>query len=107
MTGNTARRNHSGQCGQALRGRIIPTGPGFCCGTPLIVMTGPETATVPRPIPGTTPETTAPSRPDGPDVAGGISDSVNHNDKVFLNNIPWLALPWSGWKEGHGKVASP
>jgi hypothetical protein len=33
----------------------------------------------------------------------GVSDGVNHNDKTFLNETPWLALPWRGSDQGHGK----
>ncbi len=32
-----------------------------------------------------------------------ISDGVDHNDKTFLNDFPFLALPWQGFDEGHGK----
>jgi hypothetical protein len=32
-----------------------------------------------------------------------ISDGVDHNDKAFLNDFPFLALPWQGFDEGHGK----
>jgi hypothetical protein len=35
----------------------------------------------------------------------GVSDGVNHNDAVFLNESPWLALPWRGSDQGHGKTA--
>jgi hypothetical protein len=35
----------------------------------------------------------------------GVSDGVNHNDKVFLDRSPWLALPWRGLDEGHGRAA--
>ncbi len=34
----------------------------------------------------------------------GVSDGVNYNDKVFLNESPWLALPWEGASQGHGKT---
>jgi len=37
--------------------------------------------------------------------AAAVSDGVNHNDAVFLNESPWLALPWRGLDQGHGKVA--
>lgn len=40
-------------------------------------------------------------------VAGGalpISDGVQYNDKSYLNEFPWAALPWQGWSEGHGKT---
>ena len=33
----------------------------------------------------------------------GISDGVDHNDAVYLNRSPWLAKPWSGFDQGHGK----
>jgi len=37
-----------------------------------------------------------------------ISDGVDHNDKTFLSDFPFLALPWQGFDEGHGKPpASP
>src|SRR5262249_6782421 len=32
-----------------------------------------------------------------------IKDGVNNNDKVFLTGMPWLALPWEGYAQGHGK----
>lgn len=35
----------------------------------------------------------------------GVSDGVNHNDATFLNESPWLALPWRGSDQGHGKPA--
>ena len=35
-----------------------------------------------------------------------VSDGVDYNDKVFLTDIPWLALPWDGFAEGHGKVTA-
>ncbi len=31
-----------------------------------------------------------------------ISDGVNENDKNFLDDFPFLALPWNGFDEGHG-----
>jgi len=34
-----------------------------------------------------------------------ISDGVNHNDKPFLTTFPYLALPWEGFSQGHGKPA--
>ena len=34
-----------------------------------------------------------------------ISDNVNSNDKNFLTEFPYLALPWQGFNEGHGKPA--
>lgn len=33
----------------------------------------------------------------------GVADGVNNNDKVFLTETPWLALPWRGSDQGHGK----
>lgn len=33
----------------------------------------------------------------------GISDGVDYNDATFLSTIPWLALPWRGYDQGHGK----
>jgi len=41
-------------------------------------------------------------------VSGGaikIGDGVNHNDKNYLTEFPWLALPWQGLNEGHGAPA--
>jgi hypothetical protein len=41
-------------------------------------------------------------------VSGGaieIGDGVNHNDKDYLTEFPWLALPWQGLNEGHGAPA--
>lgn len=35
----------------------------------------------------------------------GVSDGVNSNDATFLNETPWLALPWRGSDQGHGKPA--
>jgi len=35
----------------------------------------------------------------------GVSDGVNHNDANFLTQSPWLALPWRGLDQGHGKAA--
>jgi hypothetical protein len=35
--------------------------------------------------------------------AAGIGDNVNHNDKPFLAEMPFLALPWQGFDQGHGK----
>ncbi|HLK40871.1 MAG TPA: DUF4331 domain-containing protein [Polyangiaceae bacterium] len=35
----------------------------------------------------------------------GISDGVNSNDKPFLTQIPFLASPWEGATQGHGKPA--
>jgi uncharacterized protein DUF4331 len=33
-----------------------------------------------------------------------ISDGVDHNDATFLNQFPFLALPWQGFDQGHGKT---
>jgi hypothetical protein len=41
-------------------------------------------------------------------VTGGalpIGDGVNSNDKNYLNEFPWLALPHQGLKGGHGAPA--
>ncbi len=35
----------------------------------------------------------------------GVSDGVNSNDATYLNETPWLALPWRGSDQGHGKPA--
>jgi hypothetical protein len=32
-----------------------------------------------------------------------VKDNVDYNDKPFLSDIPWLALPWQGADQGHGK----
>lgn len=34
-----------------------------------------------------------------------VSDNVNHNDKDFLTEMPFLPLPWQGFVEGHGQPA--
>jgi hypothetical protein len=34
-----------------------------------------------------------------------VSDNVNRNDKPFLDEMPFLPLPWQGFGEGHGKAA--
>ncbi len=34
-----------------------------------------------------------------------VSDGVNTNDKPYLTTFPYLALPWEGYSEGHGKAA--
>jgi Domain of unknown function (DUF4331) len=34
-----------------------------------------------------------------------VRDNVNHNDKEFLADFPYLALPWEGFSQGHGKPA--
>jgi hypothetical protein len=36
--------------------------------------------------------------------AAAVSDGVDYNDKPFLSGTPWLALPWAGDTEGHGKT---
>ena len=33
-----------------------------------------------------------------------IQDHVEYNDKNFRTVFPWLALPWEGFSEGHGRV---
>ena len=33
-----------------------------------------------------------------------VSDGVDHNDATFLNEFPFLALPWQGFDQGHGKT---
>jgi hypothetical protein len=33
----------------------------------------------------------------------GVSDGVDYNDKTYLTSTPWLALPWEGASQGHGK----
>jgi len=41
-------------------------------------------------------------------VAGApaaVGDSVNHNDKDYLTEFPWLALPNDGVNGGHGAPA--
>jgi hypothetical protein len=32
-----------------------------------------------------------------------VKDGVDYNDKPYLPTMPWLALPWQGSDEGHGK----
>ncbi len=34
-----------------------------------------------------------------------VGDGVNSNDKPFLTGMPYLALPWEGFSQGHGKAA--
>jgi hypothetical protein len=34
-----------------------------------------------------------------------VSDGVNKNDKNYLASFPYLALPWEGAQQGHGKPA--
>lgn len=36
---------------------------------------------------------------------GAVGDGVDHNDKNYLNEFPWLALPHQGLNEGHGATA--
>lgn len=36
-------------------------------------------------------------------AGSGISDGVDHNDATYLTQSPWLARPWSGFDQGHGK----
>ncbi len=41
-------------------------------------------------------------------LSGGaipITDNVQSNDKPFLTSMPFLALPWQGFDQGHGKAA--
>jgi hypothetical protein len=33
-----------------------------------------------------------------------VSDGVDHNDKAYLASFPYLALPWEGYSQGHGKL---
>ncbi len=37
-------------------------------------------------------------------LAVPISDGVGSNDKAFLPEMPYLALPSEGFSEGHGKI---
>ncbi len=32
-----------------------------------------------------------------------ISDGVDYNDANYLADMPWLAMPWQGYDQGHGK----
>ncbi|MFO0679581.1 MAG: DUF4331 domain-containing protein [Polyangiaceae bacterium] len=34
-----------------------------------------------------------------------VADGVNHNDKDYLKEFPYLPLPWEGYSQGHGKPA--
>jgi hypothetical protein len=34
----------------------------------------------------------------------GVSDGVDYNDRNYLSATPWLALPWAGDTQGHGKT---
>ena len=36
---------------------------------------------------------------------GAVGDGVKHNDKNYLTEFPWLALPHQGLNEGHGATA--
>ena len=36
---------------------------------------------------------------------GAVGDGVNHNDKDYLTEFPWLAAPHQGLNEGHGAPA--
>lgn len=36
--------------------------------------------------------------------AAAVSDGVDYNDKPYLTGTPWLALPWAGDTQGHGKT---
>jgi hypothetical protein len=36
---------------------------------------------------------------------GAVGDGVDHNDKNYLTEFPWLALPHQGLNEGHGATA--
>lgn len=36
--------------------------------------------------------------------AAGVGDGVNSNDKDYLKEFPWAALPWQGLNHGHGKA---
>ncbi len=38
-------------------------------------------------------------------LQANVSDGVNANDRTFLNEFPFLALPWRGSDQGHGKPA--
>ncbi len=33
-----------------------------------------------------------------------VSDGVDYNDKPYLTSFPYLALPWEGYSQGHGKA---
>ncbi len=33
-----------------------------------------------------------------------ITDNVNHNDRAFSTSMPFVATPWEGYSQGHGKV---
>jgi hypothetical protein len=36
--------------------------------------------------------------------AAAVYDGVDYNDKPYLTGTPWLALPWAGDTQGHGKT---
>lgn len=36
-------------------------------------------------------------------AVSGVSDGVDYNDKNFLSAFPYLAAPWTGYHQGHGK----
>jgi hypothetical protein len=36
----------------------------------------------------------------------GVPDSANSNDATFRSSFPFLATPWEGFSQGHGKVTS-
>ena len=38
---------------------------------------------------------------------GAVGDGVNSNDKNYLTEFPWLALPHQGLNEGHGAPTTP
>jgi hypothetical protein len=43
----------------------------------------------------------------GGPAAGKVGDCVDSNDATYLSAMPYLALPWRGYDQGHGKVTSP
>ncbi|HVY46149.1 MAG TPA: DUF4331 domain-containing protein [Minicystis sp.] len=49
---------------------------------------------------------TVPTGCGGP-AAGKVGDCVDSNDANYLTSIPYLALPWRGYDQGHGKITSP
>jgi hypothetical protein len=40
----------------------------------------------------------------GGPAAHAVGDCVDHNDATYLSAIPYLALPWRGYDQGHGKL---
>jgi hypothetical protein len=32
-----------------------------------------------------------------------VKDGVDYNDKNYLTSFPYLATPWEGFSQGHGK----